>query len=107
MKFKLVPDAINEVSETDVENAVCKYARTKGWLPRKYKTPGNRASMDRIFLKNKCVAFAEVKRSGKEPTKKQYEEIQKYKDMGFIVDWFDNVNDGKKFIDSIEEHFFG
>lgn len=86
------------MKESSVESAVCKYAKSKGWLPVKLSGPGDRGKPDRMFLRNGKAVFIEFKAPGKKPTALQLRWLEQLSDMGFVATWVDNVEEGMKFI---------
>jgi hypothetical protein len=86
--------------ETKIETKVKEYAEKKGWLVRKYKSPGQRFVPDRIFFgPGGWIFFIEFKAPGKKPNKGQAEEHQKLRDRGFDVFVVDNIGDGYIIVD--------
>lgn len=87
--------------EKDIENAVARYAVKRGLLQRKYKTPGQRNAPDRIFFQQPAVVFfIEFKDTGKKPRPGQVREAEKLREFGFDVYFVDNIEEGKKVVDS-------
>ena len=88
--------------ESEVEKPVCEYAKKKGWLVYKFVSPNNRGVPDRIFLgPGRKIAFIEFKAPGKEPTKLQKHVFSKIRALLFKVHVIDNVEEGKKLIDTL------
>ena len=86
--------------EKVIEEKVCAYGKTLGIANRKYVTPANRSSPDRIFFvcrpgREPLTFFIEFKRKGQEPTEKQQLEHDFYRALGYYVFVVDNVADGK------------
>ena len=98
------PNPLNQ-SEKQVEAACVKYAKSLGWVTRKQQGMGSRGKTDRMFLKDGDVIFIEFKRPGKEPTVKQYRELQLLVDIGFAAAWFDSIGAFKLWFDAINDHF--
>ena len=88
--------AERKLAEKSVEKKSCDTARAHGWLPRKYKSPSNRAAPDRLFIKGKRVVFIEYKRPGNTPTPQQRLEAAKMLDHGAEVYWTDTVRGTKQ-----------
>lgn len=86
--------------ESKIEKYGSDHARTKGWICKKYKTPGSRSAPDRIHLRRGKVFFIEYKKYGKKPTKLQRKEHRRLRNQGFDVHIIDNRVDAKKIIDS-------
>lgn len=89
--------------ESAIEKYGSDYARRKGWICKKYKTPGSRAAPDRIHLRKGNVFFIEYKKYGKKPTKLQRNEHRRLRNQGFDVHVVDNRVDAKRIIDSYGE----
>ncbi len=69
--------------ERDIEDRVCRYAKTKEWTHRKYTTPARRAAPDRIFLGFPgYVFFIEFKAPGKKATVLQKKEHEALRELG-------------------------
>ena len=86
--------------ESDIESAVCRYARANNVLAYKFTSPGHRSVPDRIFIfPSGKVVFIEFKRPGNRPTEAQVGEIKKLRDKLQQVYWTDNVESGKGIID--------
>lgn len=86
--------------ESKIEREVCEYARVHGIPHRKFKTPAQRGAPDRVFLLgSEKVAFIEFKRRGERPTPNQEREHLKLRNLGYLVEVVDNIEQGKKVID--------
>lgn len=86
--------------EKDIERKVCQYARSKGWLTRKWVSPSHNFVPDQIFIApGGRVIFIEMKREGRKPTPGQLREHEKLRKQGCLVFVVDNVADGKCLID--------
>jgi len=88
--------------ESAIESAVCKYAKTKGWLVYKFVSPNNRGVPDRIMLRNGVIIFVEFKATGKQPTTLQQYIIKRIRGEKFKVYVIDSVEIGKKTLDSYD-----
>lgn len=84
--------------EIDLEKKAVKWARARGWFSRKYRSPGHRASPDRIFIRRGRVFFVEFKRLGNAPTRQQEDEIESLLLHGADVVWLDSLEDFKAVI---------
>jgi hypothetical protein len=76
-------------SEKKIEQAACRYAKSRGALVYKFSSPAHRGVPDRLFIKNGRVLFLEFKAPGKKPTKLQQRELdllQGQKVVAFYVD---------------------
>jgi len=86
--------------ERDIEKAVKTYAESKGWLTRKWTSPGHSFVPDQIFITPKGeVIFVEFKRNGAKPTAGQHREHDKLRKQGCFVYVVDSVELGKKVVD--------
>ena len=88
--------------ESAIESAVCKYAKSKGWLVYKFVSPNNRGVPDRIMLRNGVILFVEFKATGKQPTTLQQYIIKRILGENFNVYVIDSVEIGKKTLDSYD-----
>lgn len=87
-------------AESKIEKAVKKYARDKGCWVRKFKSPGNRAAPDDIFLTPwGVIFFIEFKRPGEEPTLLQWREIKEINNRKGHAHWTDDLTVGKAIVD--------
>ena len=86
--------------EKQIEAAVCKYAKEKGFLTYKFSSPNHVGVPDRLFVAPYRQAFwIEFKREGGKATAMQEREAQRLRDCGFEVYLVDSVEDGKTVID--------
>lgn len=93
----------HKLRESVIEKKVTAYAEKKGWVTRKWKSPGRRSVPDQIFLgAGGEVFFIEFKAPGKEPTQKQHLEHGGLRCRGFEVFVIDNIGDGYTIIDRKE-----
>ena len=89
------------VRESYVEAQIGKYVKYKKGL---YLKLGQNGLPDRIIiLKGPRIAFLEIKRPGGKPTKLQHYYLRTLSALGCNAGWVDNVLDGKKFIDNMEQ----
>ena len=89
------------MKESEIENQVCKYASKAGWYVRKFSSPGHRGVPDRVLLSpTGLIIFIEFKAPSKKPSALQVDEIAQIRKRGGIVYIVDNVEEGKKIIDS-------
>lgn len=87
--------------EKQIEAAVCKYAKEKGFEVYKFSSPNRVGVPDRMFIGAYQRAFwIEFKSEGKEPTPVQEREAGRISSKGFAVYLCDNVEQGKEIIDS-------
>jgi len=88
--------------EKEIEKKICDYAKKHGCYVRKFTSPNQRSVPDRLFIApGGAVGFLEVKRGGEKPTKGQLYEMGLLKVVGATVDWCDNVEKGKQFVDDL------
>lgn len=95
--------------ERDVEKHTKRHAESKGWITRKWTSPGHSFVPDQIFLNYvpfehreliaKYIRFVEMKRPGGKCTPGQLREHARLRGQGFAVDVIDNVEAGKRVID--------
>jgi hypothetical protein len=86
--------------ERDIEKAVKAYAESKGWLTRKWTSPGHAFVPDQIFINpNGRVLFVEFKREGAKPTPMQLREHEKLRKQGCDVWVIDSTDAGKQMVD--------
>ena len=85
--------------EKDIETAVCRYARSKGWIAYKFTSPNRRSVPDRLFCgPNGTHFFIEFKAPGKKPTVKQWREIERLQHLGHTVYICDDIEEGKRIV---------
>ena len=86
--------------ESQIETAVCRYARAKGCLAYKFTSPARRGVPDRIITApNGRVLFLEFKAHGQKPTPLQEREMKLLQENAQLVAWVDNVEEGRDSID--------
>ena len=91
------PPSERKILEKDIEDPVVRFARSKGMVVFKFKSPSNRSVPDRIFFPKGVPAFLiEFKAPGKKPTEKQNNKIEQIRATGTIVYVVDNVEEGKR-----------
>lgn len=87
--------------EKTIEHAVKRYAEHKGWLTRKWTSPGHAFVPDQIFIApGGKVIFIEFKREGSQATPGQLREHEKLRKHGCEVFVVDSVVMGKKIVDT-------
>lgn len=87
--------------ESEIEKKVCDYARTHGWLSRKWSSPGQNGVPDRLFFGPEGrLLIVEFKATGQTPTKLQSKEIGRLRDLGHFVEVIDDVEQGKRLLDA-------
>lgn len=86
--------------EKQIEAAVCKYAKEKGFEVYKFTSPARMGVPDRMFMSPFVrLFFVEFKREGGKPTPVQEREASKISNCGFSVYLVDSVEVGKKVIE--------
>jgi len=89
--------------ERDVEKRVKAYAESKGWLTRKWTSPGHAFVPDQIFITPQGkVIFVEFKQEGKKPTAGQEREHHRLRQQMVAVWVIDSVEKGKEMVDHYE-----
>ena len=99
----------NKLLEKDVEAAVVRYAKSKGFWCKKFLSPNARAAPDRIFkIKGLDFFFIEFKRPGKvvkfpsdEHERAQLREHKRIRDVDGNVYIVDDIDRGKSLIDDM------
>ena len=89
--------------ERDIEKSVKDYARKKGWIARKWSSPGNNGVPDDLFFRNGILIIIEFKRKGRKPTPKQRDEHRRLRNQGFEVHVIDTKEVGKALFDRYEK----
>lgn len=90
------------MTEAQIEKKVCDYAKNMGWKNMKLSGEHDRGKPDRMFLRKSVAAFVEFKVTGAKPTVLQNKWLADLRELGFRATWVDNVNDGKRFFDSMK-----
>ena len=87
--------------EKDIEKSVKRHAESKGWLTRKWTSPGHSFVPDQIFINPQGkVIFVEFKREGCVPTPGQLREHDKLRNQGCAVFVIDSVKLGRDMVDA-------
>ena len=87
--------------EKKVDKTLCGYARSLLVKAIKLTSANDRGQPDRMFLFNGRALFIEMKGLGKKPTTLQLRYLEQLRELGFVAEWVDNVEDGKKLIDRL------
>lgn len=88
--------------EKEIEDAVCKHARSKGWLAYKFNSEARRSVPDRLMISpGGQVLFIEFKRLGRKPTEQQEREHTTLRANGQRVAVIDTISGGIQLIDSV------
>ncbi len=89
--------------ERDIEKAVKKYAESRGWLTRKWVSPGHSFVPDQIFIRpDGKIIFIEFKQGGKKPSPGQLREHDRLRGHGCLVYVIDSVEAGKAMVEHYE-----
>jgi len=87
--------------EKDIEKSVKRYAESKGWLTRKWTSPGHMFVPDQIFITpTGRVIFIEFKAEGKKPTAGQIREHIKLQNQAPPPHPPDSVEMGREMVDA-------
>jgi hypothetical protein len=89
------------VSESQIEKAVCAFAKAHGVSAIKLSGANDRGKADRMFMRDGKVIFIEFKAAGKRPTALQERFLRLRQEDGFIALWVDCADHA---IDSIKRH---
>ena len=87
--------------EKQIENKVCTYAKTLGFLAMKFTSPQRSAVPDRLFVHSGVFFFIEFKAPGNKPTPAQTREHIRIRDAGGYVFVVDNIDKGKYIVDMV------
>jgi hypothetical protein len=88
--------------EKEIESTVKRYAESKGWLTRKWVSPGHNFVCDQIFISpTGLVVFCEFKRNGGKPTSGQLREHERLRVNKALVYVIDSVEYGKQVVDEL------
>lgn len=91
--------------EKEVQEKVCVYARSQGWLAFKWASVsfyGSKGVPDFLFFKDGKLLIVEFKASGKKPTRIQENVHAALKEHGFVVHVISSLEEGKVIFD--EQH---
>ena len=84
------------MSEADIEQALVKWAKERGWLAIKFTPRGERFWPDRIFISQYGThVWLELKDEGEVPSKGQKYRMEQLIENDAIVHWTDNLEDAK------------
>lgn len=91
------------MTEAQIEKKVCNYAaKNYGWKNMKLSGSHDRGKPDRMFMRKGITVFVEFKSEGKMPSVLQNKWLGDLRELGFRCTWVDNVDDGKRFFDSMK-----
>ena len=86
--------------EKQIERAVKDYAESKGWITRKWTSPGHNFVPDQIFISPRGkVIFVEFKKDGGKTTSGQEREHQRLRQNMVSVFVIDSVQSGREMVD--------
>ena len=89
-----------KITEKVIEDAVCRYARSKGFTAEKFSSPNVRAVPDRMMTAFPgLIFFIEFKAPGKKVTPAQARDHERRRNNGFGVSVIDDIEEGKRVID--------
>lgn len=89
------------MKESLIEQTCREYAESRGWLARKFSSPGNKGVHDYIYMKKGICFFIEYKAPGKKATKLQKDFAEELRAAGIVSRCCDAVYKGKILIDSM------
>ena len=78
--------------ESDIEKAICKFAREHDIRTSKRAVPNDRGFPDREFRRRGKVVYMELKAPKKRPSLLQEKRMRELREDGFAVAWFDEVD---------------
>jgi hypothetical protein len=85
--------------EKHIEKSVKVYAESKGWLTRKWTSPGHNFVPDQIFIvPGGRVIFVEFKREGGVCSEGQKREHRRLRTQGCTVYVIDSIESGKEMV---------
>lgn len=88
--------------EKQIEEKVCTYAKSKGFLVYKFTSPNRAAVPDRLLVApGGRMFFIEFKRAGQKPTPSQAREHEKLRGHDVAVFVVDDVDAGRVLIDEV------
>ena len=90
-----------EMRESNIERRVCEYASIKGWLCRKYTSPGNRGVPDRIFFKDGQTIMVEFKSKEGKLSAAQKVGIKIHREHGMQVEVISSIEAGITLFDRL------
>ena len=88
------------MKEKQIEKAVCRYARAKGFKCYKFSSPQNRGVPDRLFIHKGNIFFIEFKMAGKQPSGLQEYVINEIRKEGIFVYVVNDIETGYKIINN-------
>lgn len=92
-------DRSKNMSESEIEERVCNYAKRQGVIVDKFTSPAKRSVPDRLLIfPNGVIIFIEFKAPGKKPTEKQKLDHEKRRANNALVYVIDDVDQGKNLV---------
>ena len=92
---------VQKISEVDIEKATVQYAEALGMIAMKINVPGRKGFPDHLFLaQGGRPLFIEFKAPGKKPREIQMLRLKQLVNQGVPATWIDNLEDGKRAINS-------
>lgn len=91
------------IRERDIDQALVRYAKSRGCLIYKFSSPSHRGVADRILVTPKLgtVVFIELKAPGEKPTALQLKFINEITNHGGLAYWVASVEAAKELVDGI------
>lgn len=88
--------------ESDTEKKLGEFARARGCLYYKFSSPARRGVPDRLIIapNGRCL-FLELKAPKKTPTALQRREIELLRGNRQFAEWTDNLEEGKRMIETL------
>lgn len=90
-----------EMRESGIESKVCEYATIKGWLCRKYTSPGSRGVPDRLFFKDGQTVMVEFKSEEGKLSAAQKFQIKIHREHGMQVEVISSIEAGITLFDKL------
>lgn len=91
------------VSESSIEDRVCRIAKSRGWFVRKVTWIGQIGAPDRVFIRCGYVLWIEFKAPGMKPRPSQVAEHRKMTKAGARVFVVDSIDGGDRLLRAFED----
>ena len=88
--------------EGKIQTSIVRYGKSQGFWVLRFEVMSMAGFPDLLLLGHGRIAFIEVKRPGKKPTKLQFKRLDQISEHDIPAIWCDNINDAKEFIDGIK-----
>lgn len=85
--------------EKEIEQAVWRYAESRGCMTIKLNGPNDRGKPDRMFFYQGRTLIVEFKKPGGKPTELQKSWLGRFEKNGFATHVVDKIGEGKTTID--------